>query len=601
MRSSRSLLVWTTLALAADLLQPCSCFDTAKVESHNESDGSIQISAMIQRNHNAYGTSLYDRRLSSSSTSCFEGYFLDDEGCSPCSSACKACSSATKCEMCFAEAYLTESKCDCLDFYTMTEFGCQPVYVTVFVSKLNPTSFLIQFSCSLARDLDRSDISLKVKNPSIEFTFELAKVSESAYNVTLVSKRSPRDVELAFTNFSFLPSSFNQLESAYRVTLVDGTQSSAGIDDEQRISKSLVRLGTLFFLASTIFTDDATAAFNLVNHAIYIVYLPLLKLNFPEDFASISRGLIDYLPFPNLLDMFFSSPQPSSSLSDRVGFTSAGFLIVAGKQLMIGGVLIVEFLLSCVASYTRLGTLFKAYRNINFQSRLSLYLKWLTYAFMELAAASVVQLGQGFGTSNESKLNFGCAVACLAVLCLVPATLCYIVSSYEVPSDQSVTDRIPIFIGKWTCWFGEFRQDGEPLSLCFYVFYYSKRLMLVLSALLLDNKMHQLVANVSASALCIAHIYAYFPYKTHYLNWCSIYAEASALLFLTAQSVSNQPGFQLFLTVCAFSGCASYLMLEIMSISSVIAAIVKTKEEVDVRTEMPSISLLSSSNELLTP
>jgi len=358
-------------------------------------------------------------------------------------------------------------------------------------------------------------------------------------------------------------------------------------------SHNFVRTGLWFFITSCFFTGDLSPAYSFINHVLYIAYLPLLDLDYYEGFLKLSSGFTNYIPFPNFFAIF-SDSCPTNGHSERLGLPSALLLLNVGRHAMFCFFLVAELLLVLAMNYTKLGSLFKSYHKISLLSRLNFFVRWTTFAFIDLLAAAAIQISEGFDNSGFGVMNMICTIIFLALLVCVPCYLAFIIlSSIPTFDAELMTDRPHAYIARWPCWFSEFKSNNEALHNCYYLFYYTKRALLVLSGVLLKNPMHQLVVNVSACAMCISQLYAYFPFKTKLLNYCSLYAEVTLIFFITAQDISKHEGFQQLLVVIAFSGCASYLVLQCISVLRTLQDIIAAKvPEID--TTDPGSPMLSS-------
>jgi hypothetical protein len=443
--------------------------------------------------------------------------------------------------------------------------------VSVTLTKLSSNSFLVVFSSVLRRDLGAADLALSVPGSKEDFSYSVTKLTEYSYEVCIAASRAVREVQLTFTNSSFLLSASNELLGSYRVVLAGETSS---LDNYRTISKHVARAGSVFFITASLFSNDLAPAFSFVNHFLFTVYLPLLHLDFPEEFVAICNGFVYYLPFPNLLTL--QADSTTSTLSAQAGLTSAVFLDNAGRQLMTGAVLVSNLVLVCVLSFTRLSLNLGCSEHLSIRRCVNLILNWLTFAFLELSVAVGIQLSHSSFDSPYLKVNFSLACAGAVCIVIVPALLCYLAIKYTPSSEeQEETDHVPVFFSNWSCWFGEFRTHWEALGNCYYVLYYTKRIGLVLSACLLRNKEHQLVVNISTCALSLVHLYVYQPFKSKLLNYSAMYAEGCLVVFMATLHINKAPVYRLVLVISVFSGSLNYLGIQLLKVHEVLSELLK--------------------------
>jgi hypothetical protein len=444
-----------------------------------------------------------------------------------------------------ANAKFEGDDCVCKGGYEETASGCTKAAVSFTLKTASSNTLVLTFASPLDTDLTASAVHLEVEGVK-DINFTLEQASQLEWRVVVnsgskISKGAKVSLSLSLPGVSSTPSNAGE-SSVVALDSQTEPQTSEEVDASalSRIAKMMLVSSVSASIALGFVRGRMSSTWSLINTLQIIGYIPMMDLDLPLALSEFFKSVLNFSFLPSVFDVLVPGDGPSAvSSAQRVGIDTSLFIINAGELFTYSFALVCLWPLACLLTRLPEPKLAAYFREVSDSYCWGFFLRFFIESYLDLVFASVFQLG------SLSEVEYSSSILVSVGLALITSAFCIaapvILSVFVVKNQHRFKEdeENTAFRVMWGSLFDEFKNNRGVLSSCFYVVFFSRRLLYVGLLYWLESQpVAQSVLNMLHSIAVAIFIKKYAPFSEKYQNFNNFAAEAGVTLTFLLSSLN---------------------------------------------------------------
>ena len=462
---------------------------------------------------------------------CPEGTYLDLE-CTPCPSLCLDCDSQEVCTGCVPNASLTnESSCECTEGFKSFENTCEKdyFYANLYVKENNYLN--LTFTSPPSKNLTSEDCLVTLQNQNPGFSIE--RRSNQSYFISINFDNyvtQNQVVELEFTLELRDQDNKFLYNKSLKGELYEFDPNRQKEEQGARIGSNLVMGALGAGIAASSVNPNPAGLWAIINCVQILHFVPMSTNPLTPMLKEFFKALNQIELIPNIFEYVVdpkSYPNKHKE-SFKYGYESSSFLLNAGENLSVIGVIILLFPFIWGISKIPLKPIQRKFSSLLEEYKHGIFMRFWVTAYLEICISAVLQFYNFLARSVFEFIDFLCAVGFGVLLVASP----YLIFKFVLKRKREIAmlSEQSAFYKIYGSLFYEFRVTSGSIARYSYIIYILRRLLYSCSLFFLSPfPIVQAIANILISLTYWVYLLVVRPFSESILQVCNCISEFGIL------------------------------------------------------------------------